>query len=45
MTDAGYIATGFTITFVVVASYLVSLRARLLRAQRAYQTLAPGDSR
>lgn len=48
MNDAGYIATGFVVTFVTVAGYLVSLQTRLRRAVRvnsAYDVAREGHRR
>lgn len=36
MSDAGYIAAGFLVTFVVIVGYLLSLRGRLVQAERLH---------
>ena len=48
MNDPGYIAAGFLVTFVVIVGYLLSLRGRLVQAERlhlAHLTSLDEDSR
>jgi len=45
MTDAGYIAVGFLVTFVVLGLYLTTLHSRLRQAQRVHESYRPRDPR